>query len=252
MSKIPLGLNLGLIYGEYNENPVESLKKISKIGYKGVEVADTVPLPINNFNELLHDLDLVATSIHTNTDRVDKDIEGLIDFSHSIHCNYIILPWYNPDLLKSIDDFKSLAKFMNAKGAKCKEQGIQLCYHHHHFEFIKFDREYGMDIFLKNTDPELVKLEFDTYWLTFIGEKPAEYIAKYEDRCCLLHLKDMKDDEKHSFTEAGSGIIDFKQICNDINPKYIRWLITEQDSTDKNVMESIGISFENLKKLGIC
>lgn len=57
----------------------------------------------------------------------------------------------------------------------------------------------------KETDPEFVKAEIDTYWVKYAGLDSAEYIRKYAGRCPLVYLKDMKDNESRDFAEIGSG-----------------------------------------------
>ena len=54
-------------------------------------------------------------------------------------------------------------------GAACKEQGLQFCYHNHAFDFQTLDGRSGMDILFEDTDPKLVQVEVDTYWVQVRG-----------------------------------------------------------------------------------
>ena len=46
---------------------------------------------------------------------------------------------------------------------------------------------------MENTDPDLVFLEMDTYWMIRGGQNPLELMQKYKDRLLLLHQKDFKE-----------------------------------------------------------
>ncbi len=51
----------------------------------------------------------------------------------------------------------------NQVGKLPKECGRRFYYHNHYQEFQEFGDDFVYDLILKNTDPELVKLELDTY-----------------------------------------------------------------------------------------
>lgn len=68
---------------------------------------------------------------------------------------------------------------------------MEYAYHNHNFEFRRFERgETGHAIFLKETDPQLVKLEVDAGWMAAGGTDPVALIAANAERVRLLHFKD--------------------------------------------------------------
>lgn len=93
--------------------------------------------------------------------------------------------------------------------------------------------------------------ELDTYWVKHGGEEPVDYIRKYKGRVPLLHLKDMADDADRSFAEIGEGILDIPAICAAAEDAGTQWLIVEQDVCKKSPIESVKLSLENLKKMGM-
>ena len=97
-------------------------------------------------------------------------------------------------------------------GEVCRRHGLQLCYHHHDFELVKFDGVYGLDILLESSDPANVQLEADTYWLKFAGLDPAAYMRRWTGRLPLVHLKDMTRTQPPTFAEVGSGLLDWPAI----------------------------------------
>jgi sugar phosphate isomerase/epimerase len=96
----------------------------------------------------------------------------------------------------------------------------------------------------------------DCYWVTQGGEDPLAMIHKYGDRLQTLHFKDRKPGAVVSakpgaptyFTEVGTGTIDFKAIWKAASAIHIPYFFVEQDKTEIPPLESIKISYDNLKK----
>jgi sugar phosphate isomerase/epimerase len=75
----------------------------------------------------------------------------------------------------------------------------------------------------------------------------------------LLHLKDrkpgfpttqIKDDAAEHFTEIGAGTIDWKGILVAAKKNAVKHMFVERDSGDLPAMESLRISYGNLRKIG--
>ena len=126
---------------------------------------------------------------------------------------------------------------------------MDLAYHHHHFEFIKFDGQTGLDLLFQNTSPRHVKAELDTFWIKYGGEDPAGYIRHLGPRGTHLHLKDMTPNRQ--FAEVGTGTLDFPAILSAASEAGVKWGIVEQDSTyGRPPLECLRTSLENLRRLG--
>ncbi|HEX8888607.1 MAG TPA: sugar phosphate isomerase/epimerase, partial [Pyrinomonadaceae bacterium] len=105
------------------------------------------------------------------------------------------------------------------------------------------------DLLLARTDPQLVKLEMDIYWIVKGGGKPLEYFEKYPGRYHLLHVKDMDSTPQHYFTEVGRGMIDFKAIFANAGRAGVRHYFVEQDETPGSPFDSLKISMDYLRRL---
>jgi sugar phosphate isomerase/epimerase len=172
-------------------------------------------------------------------------------------------------------DVLSLCETINRAAELCVKHGVQLYYHNHFQEFQQFDGQVILDTLLENTDRELVKYEFDTYWAIRGGQDPVAWIRKLGRRCDLLHQKDLPSGVSpvnlfelslanpeitieqmfqsisvDQFTEIGSGVIDIPEIL-EAGRAYgnVRYIIVEQDMTSKDEMESVAISYKNLTHL---
>ena len=139
---------------------------------------------------------------------------------------------------------------VNIFGEIFNQSGIRFGYHNHSFEFEKMDDVIPYDILLQETDPTLVTMELDLYWITKGGHNPWEYFEKFPGRFELWHVKDMKEKGKQEYTEVGNGIIDFKKIFFMKKLAGMKNYFVEQDTCrDFSVFESVKISLDYIKKM---
>lgn len=245
---IPIGVQMYTLREETSKDFIGTLEKVAEIGYKGVEFAGYGGLSAAELKANLDRLGLTAISSHVSKDRLQNNLEEEIEFNLAIGSKYIVFPYIK---YKDKEDYLEAAKFYNEVGQKCKEKGLEFLYHNHDFEFDLFDGEHALDILFNETDKEFMKAELDTYWVKYAGVDPIEYMGKYSGRCPLVHIKDMAGDESRAFTEIGNGIIDIKAIVEAAKEGGATWAIVEQDVCQRPPLQSIKISFENLKKLNL-
>lgn len=131
--------------------------------------------------------------------------------------------------------------------------GLGFAYHNHGFEFEDHNGQIGFDIILNETDPELVKLQLDWYWVMHSSKlRPAEWIAKAPKRYVMWHIKDM-DKITRDYSELGNGSIDYNQILPEASQEGLEFYYLEQGGNfAKDSMQSIADSAiyfkENLQK----
>jgi sugar phosphate isomerase/epimerase len=111
---------------------------------------------------------------------------------------------------------------------------------------------------MKNTDPKLVKLEIDLYWIVQAGIDPAAFLKRYRDRIRLLHVKDRiagaptsyaDDATAEHFTELGNGSIPWPALLTQARQQGIRYVFLDQDKTEMPVLQSLQQSFAYLQTL---
>jgi len=160
----------------------------------------------------------------------------------------------------------------NQVGELAREHGLRFYYHNHFQEFQRFGDDYVYDLIMENTDPDLVKLELDTYWIYRGGQDPIAWMQKYADRVILLHQKDFPanapqplnlydgivsptesidmavfDDRKDErcFIEIGTGVLPIQRIIDAAGAlPHVEYLILEQDHTAMEEIESVRTSRE--------
>ena len=158
-------------------------------------------------------------------------------------CNSGLLHWNE----RSAADYHEAVTILNDAGRAFRAAGITLHYHHHEFEFEKVEGEKtGMDILLSETDPEAVDLCVDIAWVQKGGSDPAEFIQQHQDRISYLHFKDYNAD---GWTELGSGQVAVKAVVEALpHLPRIRWVMLEQDKTQRDPLESLAISRRYLRE----
>jgi sugar phosphate isomerase/epimerase len=249
MQKAPIALQLYTVREESARDFAGTMQKVARTGYPGVELAGAGGVSAKDLRFLLDDLGLQIAGSHVALNVLENELESALDYNSALGNERIVCPWL-PVEQRTAEGYRRLADSLNSVGAACKARGMELCYHNHDFEFESFDGQTGFDILFGSTDPDLVKIELDTYWAIKGGFDPVELIRKHSGRIPLIHLKDMTADESRTFAEVGEGTIDWAPIFEAGDANGAAWYIVEQDKFARPPLESIRISLENLKKMG--
>ena len=139
-----------------------------------------------------------------------------------------------------------MAELFNKVGEKCQEAGLQFGYHNHDFEFDSLDGQIPYDLLLQGTDPKLVQMELDIYWIKKAGKDPLAYFERYRGRFALCHVKDMTEAEE--MVDVGEGEIDFAEIFSKSEEAGLKHYFVEHDHPE-DPLKSIKTSFKYLKQL---
>ena len=259
-----IGLQLYSIRDAMAADVPGSLKKVSDIGYKYLELADYADRKFYGyeppeFKKMVNDLGMEIISSHTQVEGVGVTLDNakIMAEDHTmLGVKYCLQPWIVEEMRTSIASYQKMAANWNQIGLVMKEFGIQFGYHNHNFEFDTVDGKVPyFDVFLAELDKDLVTMELDMFWTTKAGQDPVEIIKKYPGRFQLFHMKDMYTNEEPFFTTegvkdfapVGAGVIDFKRILAVKDIAGMKYLIVEQDqSRDGTPFVDIQTSVTNL------
>lgn len=246
-----------IIFGKRTGEDFEGvMRDIKAAGYDGAEIGYRAGKTAQEIKEVLDKVGLACCGYHagynlfTEPDNLRLQAEQLVGVGGRYFMCSGIEGWQKADR----DAYMRSVEVFNRTGALLKQEyGLTFCYHNHNWEFKELaSGEKGMDILLAHTDPAVVKFCLDVYWVSCGGEDPAAYIRKHADRGAYFHFKDGTYDvaEKHplTFTELGRGTVDLKgavEAVKEINPE---WVVTEQDSTDGDPVESARISADYARR----
>ena len=250
MPTIPVALQLYTVRDQLAIDFKGTVRKVAQMGYAGVELAGTGGLDVSEMRDLLSETGLQPAGSHVGLDVFESDLDGTISYNLAIGNPYVGVPALSGEL-RNPAGFHDAARRMNAIAKEVTAAGLTFYYHNHAFEFEVIDGVRGIDILYGETDPELVKLEIDVYWVAFAGEDPATLIRAHPGRFPLIHLKDMVGrGEDRTFAEIGEGTLDFGPIFAAGEEGGAAWYIVEQDTCQRPSLESARISIDNLRKWG--
>ena len=251
-----IGLQLYTLRDDMKKDFSGTIRKVSEMGYQGVEFFDYGGYAAKELKTILEGLNLKAVNTHISIERMEEDADLEVRYALELGVKDITIPFLPAERRKDGEDYRKIARTLQKLGIQCKKSGLQLDYHNHYFEFDKQGNTCGMDIILSNTDPENLMIELDTFWVQDMGMNPIAYIESHSKRIRMIHLKDRyKDADRKSeispFAEIGNGIMDIQGIINISREMGIEWLIVEQDRCRRPAIESVKISADYLKKSGI-
>lgn len=244
-----IGAQLYTVRRELEKDFEGTLSHVAALGYREVEFAGYFNHKPEEVRRVLARHGLAAPSAHFQLAEWRGDLQPLIDAARDIGHEYLLLAWTPPEVRKTLDDYRRLAELCNRAGERLKKAGLQFAYHNHDFEFAPIEGRTPYDLLLERTDPRLVKLEMDLYWIVKGGGRPVEYFERWPGRYPLLHVKDMDATAKRDFTEVGRGVIDFKTVFAHAGRAGVRHYFVEQDETPGSPFDSLKISIDNLRRL---
>ncbi len=253
MGQPRVGVQL-IIYGERVQKDLPGvLAEIAEVGYDGVE---TGPLSRREDAEAMKAGLSAANLLHVGGHGGSGDwgnpetVTACIENVKAVGGGYLMASggydW------KELDLWRKAAKTLNEVGGRCREAGLTFCYHNHNWEFEEIEGAKPIHLLMAETDPELVSLCPDVYWVHVGGEKPAEFIARYGARCPLFHFKDgLGGDEFRAFRPLGEGRVDLKAALEAALVCQPEWIVVEQDKLVHGTKEDNRISREYLRSLGV-
>ncbi len=261
--KYKLGLQLYSINDDMNKDPIGTLKAVKKMGYEDFELfgfdgekGTYYGYPAADFKNILEDLELTASSGHYGfapflnkpIDELKRFVDQCIRGASTLGKPYITWPWLAPEQ-RTMDNYKIMAKKLNIIGEQVTAANVGFAYHNHGFEFDDHNGENGYDIILRDTDPTLVKLQIDMYWVMHSSKfTPAELIKKQPGRYVMWHIKDM-DKISRDYTELGNGSIDYTKLLPDPKESGLEYYYIEQGGNFAvSAMKSAATSAAYLKK----
>ncbi len=245
-----LGIQLYTVSAELRRDLPGTLAALRKSGYRFVEYYPLDQETPRQFRAAVEAAGLQCPSAHVNF--LNADPAAVFDEALATGAHYAVSSMLMTNIAGSDtkhygahsdltgDDFRRLAALANSLGVQAKKAGARYVYHNHNFEFLRLeDGGTGYDLLLKETDPELVKLELDCGWMAAAGQNPAAYLRAYRGRYRMIHVKDFLPVKKPTTalfgpgrptgTELGRGFVDYKPIFAAAEASGVEYFFSEQE-----------------------
>ncbi|WP_235298906.1 sugar phosphate isomerase/epimerase family protein [Portibacter marinus] len=241
-STYKLGYQLYSIRDKMATNPIDTIKALKGFGYEDFEVygydnkSNTIyGFKPSEFKSILSDLELTISSGHyafapyleASASELKKLVDQYIVAAKELESRYITWPFMAPEQ-RSLETYKKLPELLNRIGERVKAAGLEFAYHNHGFEFEDHEGENAFDILIRHTDPELVKLQMDMYWVMHAGTTtPKKLVDEQPGRYVMWHIKDM-DAASRDYTELGNGSINYHNVLPDPQKSGLEFYYIEQ------------------------
>jgi sugar phosphate isomerase/epimerase len=232
-----------------------TLAAVARIGYREVEFAGYFAHTPAQIRAALQRNGLTAPAAHVEYKVTGDGWDAALLIARLVGHQFIVTAWIDDTARRSVDDWQRIADRLNQAGQAARDAGLQLAYHNHSYDFIPLaDGRLPYDLLLARTDPMLVRLELDLFWITFGGGDPLAYFTRYPGRFPLVHVKDMtrkpapNEAPERVMTDVGKGHIDWKRLFSHGREAGIEhWFVEHDQPSDP--LESARASFEYLHRL---
>jgi len=242
-----IGIQLYTVRDQMKADFEGTLARVAQIGYKEVEFAGYFDRSPADVRAILERNGLSAPATHLMSDNPDG-WKKAVDLAKAVGHDYLVAPWIPEEKRTNLDGWKRVAEEFNRVGQVAKDAGIQFAYHNHDFEFPKMEGQVPYDLLLQSTDPKLVQLEIDLYWITRGGQDPLVYFARWPGRIPLVHVKDSMGGPEHKMVDVGQGTIEWKRIFAKRAQAGIQHFFVEHDQPPQP-FDDIAVSYRYLSQL---
>ena len=213
----------------------ESMGKLADIGYHCVEISQ-VPMTAENvagFRKAIDELGLNVSSCTASTSPMlpgmpgeflcnPDDYKKIVEDCRKLDCDMLRIGMLPMTCMGNYQKAVDFAKEANEYALKLKEDGIDLYYHNHHVEFVRYDGEFLLDIIRANA-PAL--------------EGMMKFMGNFTNIV--------------QFAEVGEGTLDMPAIIQaglEGGGEY--FLVEQDDCYGRDPFDSLKISHDNLVKMG--
>jgi sugar phosphate isomerase/epimerase len=254
-SALLYGIQIAGVQELAEQNLAKLLHALRQIGFTEVELHSIVyHHPAATLRRMIEDAGLHAPAGHFPL----ADIEANLDYARELGLSYMVA-MLRPRL-HTLDEYRRIADRLNEAGRRAGSHGIPFALLFHNHELLPQDGSSGFAELMQHTDPALVSLELDVYWIVQAGLDPAAFLRQHKDRVKLLHLKDRLPgfatsyttdaDSDHS-TELGKGTIAWPALLRQAAHQGIQYAFLDYDKSSGPILDSFRQSFAYLKTLPV-
>jgi sugar phosphate isomerase/epimerase len=244
-----IGVQLYTLRTLMAKNVEDTLRQVAAIGFQEVEFAGYFNRNPTALRATLDSVGLTSPAAHIQlSDLEPQQWVRTLEAAKTIGHQYVLVAYFDQALRRTVDDWKRMADRFNKAGESAKKVGLQFAYHNHDFEFVPIAGQVPFDVLLEATDPSLVKIELDLYWITKAGSDWQKYFTRWPGRFPMVHVKDSAGPPQHEMRDVGAGSIPFATIFAQRQKAGIEHFFVEHDEP-RDPLTSVRASYDHLRRL---
>jgi sugar phosphate isomerase/epimerase len=227
-----------------------TLREVAAIGYRELDMyiyASGLEAPATR--AVLDRVGLTCPSARVTTVSLYRGWDRFLDAAATLGSRFITLANVPADERRTLRDWHELAEVFNRAGESAARGGLTFCYHNHDFELEPLEGRIPFDLLLAETEPRLVKLQVDVYWITRGGRDAAAELRRLAGRVASLHLKDMDATPARGITTVGRGTIRFPDVLRAATDTGVRHYFVEEDAPRPPAIDAARASYAFLRHL---
>ena len=237
-----------------------TLGKLKEIGFEILQYSIPQHFDAKEVKKLFNKHSLKNDSVFCPVLFLEEKSGSIIEQCEMFNTKYVRVESIPNGLSSTAAGYKMFAHYLNEVTGELKKNGIKLLYHFHAFEFKRFGDKTGIEVFLEESDPEVIQIIPDTHWIQSGGKNINEFFEKYKDRYDYVHTKDFGIGDMGSTWEArpikfapvGEGNLDWEAIISQLKSYDVKSYAIEQDDCyGRDKFECVKSSFDFLKKIGV-
>jgi sugar phosphate isomerase/epimerase len=226
-----------------------TMHAIADIGYRDLDMyPDVFGLSPRDTREGLARFGLACRSSRFTTAALYGAFEQVLDVAKYLGARWVTLANVPAEERRTWGDWNNLIAAIVRGAEAARKAGLTFCYHHHDFELQSLEGRVPLDVLLASTDPELVRLQMDVYWMTKGGRNPVSEIRRLGGRVASLHLKDMNATPDRGIITPGRGTIDFAAVLRAASAAKVMDVFVEEDNPGAP-MEAARFAFQHLSRI---
>ncbi len=259
----------------------DTLAAIRKAGYGGIELngfmirptgflvrmmTKMAGMPVGrggrlDWAALVKEAGLSVVSVHEDLGTIRRETSTVIEEAGKFGTKYIVVTGMYRFDYSDKAAVSGLTRDLNEAGKELRQSGIALLYHNHNCELRKVSK--GMtayELLQKETDPEYVNFEFDSYWPTEAGVDALSLMRQLGERMKLYHINDrgtrltgpsMTPLLKSDSMELGYGNMNLEALTDQALAAGVEAIILESHKNwvEKSPIKSLQLSAEFLKRI---
>ena len=229
----------------------DSLRRVRDMGYEAVQCSALGPIEPEALRQSADEADLKIVATHIGFDRIRDEPDAVIADHKLWGCRHVAIGGMPEEYLNA-EGFARFAEDASAAARPLVDAGLTFSYHNHSFELERFGDRTGLEILVEDSDPETFSFEVDTYWIQHGGGNPVTWLERLSGRVHIVHLKDlaMKGREQR-FAEVGEGNLEWPAILSACREAGVEWYLIEQDRCERDPFDSLKLSLDNLRAMGL-